>query len=131
MSSLQFLNEAFQLISQTTVQGVLFGFNFSIYFLCNQLFYRQYRKAPSHEREKIILSFLYISVLLFAAALELGADARYIQLEFIDHGGNPEAYAAKILNKGPARLIDASLFIIGILNPVMQVLFAHCFSMIG
>jgi hypothetical protein len=121
MSSLRFLNEAFQLVTQTTVQGVLFGINFSIYYLCTQLFYRQFRKALPYERKRIVLSFIYISVLLFAAALELGADARYIQLAFINHGGNPEEFETKILNKGPARFIDASLFIIGILNPLMQV----------
>jgi hypothetical protein len=121
-----FLDDTFQLIAETTIQGVFFGINFSLYFLCTQLFYRQYCKAPHYERRKILFSFLYNSLLVFAAALELGADGRFMQLSFIDHGGihgEPHVFQNKFqATFSPLRLLTILPgLIMSILNPLMQV----------
>jgi hypothetical protein len=65
MASIDLLYEAIELDSTTTIQGVFFGINISLYFLCTQLFYCQYRKSSPEEQRKFIFSFLCISLIVF------------------------------------------------------------------
>jgi hypothetical protein len=137
MAALELLNEAFQLTADTTIQGAFFGINFSLYFLCTQLFYRQYRKASSEERRKIAFSFIYNSLMVIAAALELGAEGRFMQLAYINHGGihgEPQQFESELSEVSVLNLlVIVPGFVIGIINPLMQVswLVAYYFSVIG
>jgi hypothetical protein len=122
----EFLNAAFQLIGNTTIQGVFFGINCTLYFLCAQLLYRQYHKAPSDERRKLVFSFLYISVMMIMAAFELGANTRFMQLAYINHGGvhgEPQRFEGEVgATFSALRLLyTMPVFVIGTLNPLMQV----------
>jgi hypothetical protein len=125
MSTLS-LAEAFDLISNTTIQGAFFGINFALYFLCTQLYCHQYRKAPSDERRKLIFSFIYNSIMVLMAALELGADSRLMQLAYINHGGvrgEPLGFEEDILTRPSAIriLLIVPGFVNGTLNSLMQV----------
>jgi hypothetical protein len=125
MTTLNHLGESIALISETTVQGVFFGINFSLYFLCTQLCYRQYHEAPSHERRKHVFSFLYNSLMVFAALLELSADGEYMRVLFIELGGIPSkirVFEANVSNTYiPILLVLVISFIIPTLNSLMQV----------
>jgi hypothetical protein len=126
MAVLVLLDEAFELIASTTIQGVFFGIVFALYFLCTQLSYRQYRNIPSDERRKLIFSFSYNSVMMLTAGLELATETRLIQLVYIDHGGvhrEPLKFQHNFFARFSALrfLVVLPLFVIGILNPLMQV----------
>jgi hypothetical protein len=125
MTTLQQLGESLGLFSETTVQGVFFGINFSLYFLCTQLCYYQYQEAPSHERRKHAFSFLYNSLMVFAALLELGADGEFMRVLFIELGGVPSKigeFEGEISNTYlPIFLVTVVSGIIPTLNSLMQV----------
>jgi hypothetical protein len=120
------LNSALQLISNTTIPAVFFGINCALYFLCTQLFYRQYGESPSNERRKLLFSFLYSSVIVIMAGLELGGDLRLMQLTYINHGGvhgEPQKFESEVdTTFSTMRLLyTMPVFVIPTLNQLMQV----------
>jgi hypothetical protein len=119
------LNSALQLISSTTIPAVFFGINCVLYFLCTQLFYRHYCKSPSNDRRKLLFSFLYSSVMVIMAGLELGSNTRFMQLAYIDHGGvhGPQKFEVEVDATFSAMrlLYTMPVFVIPTLNQLMQV----------
>jgi hypothetical protein len=120
------LNEALQLISSTTIPAVFFGINCALYFLCARLFYHQYCKSPSDDRRKLLFSFLYSSVIMIMAGLELGGNIRFMQLTYINHGGvhgEPQKFESEVDTTFSAMrlLYTMPVFVIPTLNQLMQV----------
>ncbi len=82
-----FLDEALDLIGCTTILGVSYGIAFTLYCLCAQSLYSQLRKPDQRRQARFNLG--YISLLWFCATGVLAANARLIQLAYINHANSP------------------------------------------
>ncbi len=110
----KFLFEALDLISNTTVLGVLFGVASSLYCLCAQLLYLQLRDPDKQKQAKFTLG--YISLLLFCATGYLAGCTRHKEIAYIHHSdilGGPLIYEASPRDH---------LIVIGIFDISMEVL---------
>ncbi len=94
--SLLLLLEAFDLISCTTVPGVVYGVTFMLFCLCARLLYLELQVPARRKEARFNLFNLgFISVQLCFATIYVALNARTIQLAYIDHAdfpGGPVAY---------------------------------------
>lgn len=82
-----FLIEALDLISNTTVLGVLHGIAFTLYCLCARPLYLQTREPDKRGQARFTLT--YISLLLLCAMIYLILTVRMNQLAYINHADFP------------------------------------------
>lgn len=88
-----FLFESLDLITSTTVLGVLYGIAFALYCLCTYSLYLQLQKPDRRRRAIFLLG--YTSLLLFCATVILVLNARMIKVTYVNHAdfpGGPLAY---------------------------------------
>jgi hypothetical protein len=124
-STFQF-TEALDLATYTTVPGVFFGINAALYFHCARLSFLRHHKAPANERTKVLFLFVYTSVVVFAAAAELGFGSRLMQWAYIDHGGThgePIEFESEFIARTSAFAVAGYVpfFVIGNMIEAMQV----------
>lgn len=81
------LLEAFDLISGTTVFGVIFGITFVLYCLCARSLYHQLQEPEKRRQAQFTLG--YISFLLFCATGLLVLNTGITQLAYITHADSP------------------------------------------
>lgn len=87
------LTESFDLISNTTVLGVLHGIACTLYCLCARSLYLQTREPDKRGQARFTLA--YISLLLFCSMVYFILTVRMNQLAYINHAdfpGGPFAY---------------------------------------
>ncbi|KAF9440905.1 hypothetical protein P691DRAFT_816436 [Macrolepiota fuliginosa MF-IS2] len=89
MSGQLLLWEHLNLISTTTVNGVLYGIALSLYVLSVQLFYSQLQ-APN-QRRHVMFIFAYTSVVMICKIISLTLQTWIVQLAYIDHNTFPRA----------------------------------------
>jgi hypothetical protein len=90
-----YLSKVLNLISGTTIIGVLYGITFTLYCLCAWSLYLQLKKPDNRRRARFSLG--YISFLFFCATGAIGSSGRIIQLTYINHAnfpGGPLGYEA-------------------------------------
>lgn len=96
------LFEAFDLIGNTTIVGVLYGITFVLYCLCARPLYLKLQRRPE-EGGRAWFSLGYISLLFLYTTILLAVNARVIQLAYIDHPdfpGGPLGYEGLASNPG-------------------------------
>ncbi|KAF9440544.1 hypothetical protein P691DRAFT_687357 [Macrolepiota fuliginosa MF-IS2] len=101
MSGQQLLLEDLDLISLTTVNGVLYGIALSLCVLSVRLFYP--RLKDPHQRRHAIFMFAYASVVMTCGIVYLALNTWLVQLAYIDHntfpGAAPEYEEAYLLTQ--------------------------------
>lgn len=85
--SLLFFLETLDLIGSTTVLGALYGIAFTLYCLCVQSLYLQFREPDKRRQARFTIG--YISFQFFCATAFLALNARAMQLAYIDHADFP------------------------------------------
>ncbi|KAF9443741.1 hypothetical protein P691DRAFT_778695 [Macrolepiota fuliginosa MF-IS2] len=83
MSGRQIFWERLDLISLTTLNGLLYGIALSLYILSARLFYPQL-KHP-HERRHVMFMFAYASMVMICGIIFLALTTWVVQLAYIDH----------------------------------------------
>ncbi|KAF9444754.1 hypothetical protein P691DRAFT_834537 [Macrolepiota fuliginosa MF-IS2] len=81
--------ECLDLISLTTVNGVLYGIALSLYVLSIRLFYPQLKN--SHQRRHVMFMFAYTSAVMICGIIFLALQTWMVQLAYIDHNTSPGA----------------------------------------
>ncbi|KAF9443105.1 hypothetical protein P691DRAFT_844076 [Macrolepiota fuliginosa MF-IS2] len=89
MSGQLLLWEHLDLVSSTTLNGVLYGIALSLYVLCVRLFHPQL-KDP-HQRRHVTFMFAYASVVMICGIVFLVFKTWINQLAYIDHNTFPGA----------------------------------------
>jgi len=82
-----FLDEAFDLISATTISGVFYGITFSLYCLCAWPLYFKLQKPDEQRRARLSLGYISLLFLCLTGGLVLGV--RLNQLAYINHADFP------------------------------------------
>lgn len=83
----ELLYEAFDLLSSTTILGVLYGIAFTLYCHCARLLCLQLSNPG--RRKQARFSLAYISLILICGTAYLALVARFMQLAYIDHANDP------------------------------------------
>ncbi|KAF9443155.1 hypothetical protein P691DRAFT_788418 [Macrolepiota fuliginosa MF-IS2] len=103
----QLLWEDLDLISSTTINGVLYGIALSLYVLAARSLYPQLKDL--HQRRRAIFIFVYNSVVMICGIIFLALATRGAQLSYIDHNtfvGEPIEYQVTYLFSLPAGIAE-------------------------
>ncbi|KAF9443154.1 hypothetical protein P691DRAFT_764551 [Macrolepiota fuliginosa MF-IS2] len=103
----QLLWEDLDLISSTTINGVLYGIALSLYVLAARSLYPQLKDL--HQRRRAIFIFVYTSVVMICGIIFLALATRGAQLSYIDHNtfvGEPIEYQVTYLFSLPAGIAE-------------------------
>lgn len=82
-----FLNEAFDLIGNTTIIGLFSGVVFVLYCLCAQSLYLQLQEPDKGRQARFTLG--YITLIFFFTITVLALSARMAQLTYVEHADFP------------------------------------------
>lgn len=116
--------EVFNLISSTTILGVLYGATFVLYCLCAWSLYLKFQKSDKQRYAKF--SFGYISFLFFCLTGLLALNSRMVQVVYInnaDFPGGPLEYQRSYNSITKSYLTAGSTlnFIVEVLTMAIQV----------
>ncbi|KAF5362243.1 hypothetical protein D9756_001992 [Leucocoprinus leucothites] len=107
-------SEAIDLVSTTTIQGVLYGIGFILYCMCQRLLYKDFRKGdkPRHT----ILLFLHSFLVFVVASMVLVILTQTALLAYLDHNdsvGSPILYEKGLLPVKPPSTYKLLNIVIG------------------
>ncbi|KAF5344954.1 hypothetical protein D9756_011503 [Leucocoprinus leucothites] len=112
--------EAVDFVSTTTIQSVFYGIGFTLYCMCQQMLYRDFRKGdrPKHTMVLFVHSFLIIVV----ASMTLVIFTQTTLLAYLDHNdsvGGPILYEDGLL---PVKPPGAYKFLDVVISPISSFL---------
>jgi hypothetical protein len=74
---------ALELVSLTSLRGVLFGIAFTLYCLCTQIWYKNFLNKPDR-RKRTLFVFGYSTLIMIAALISFATDTHLVVLAFLD-----------------------------------------------
>ncbi|KAF5356809.1 hypothetical protein D9756_006749 [Leucocoprinus leucothites] len=106
--------ERVNIVTRTTVEGVLYGFTFALYIICARSLYLGL--GDQYRRKQCIFTLSHMTLVMACGLLGLSIDTRDIQASYIDHADFPDhggfGYSVIVFGRSPLAVLG---YAIGIL----------------